>query len=87
MVAPDLATELMTLTGDPLIEGSQIETALPAIIGAGQSADSPSSDMVLVIRDRPIFRDREIRGGRGLCGKGWLRLLRDTIGCLRHGGL
>jgi hypothetical protein len=26
LVAPDLATELMTLTGDPLIKGSQIES-------------------------------------------------------------
>src|SRR5215213_4058191 len=69
----------MTLTGDPLIKGWQIETPLPAIIGAGQSADAPSPDMVLAIRDRRTFRDREIRSGRGSCVRGWLRRLRDAI--------
>jgi hypothetical protein len=76
----------MTLTGDPLIKGSQIETPLPAIIGAGQSAEAPSPDMVLAIRDWRTFRDREIRSGRGSCVRGWLRRLRDAIDHLRHGG-
>src|SRR3954471_15837256 len=76
----------MTLTGDPLIKGSQIETPLPAVIGAGQSADAPSPDMVLALRDRRTFRDREIRSGRGSCVRGWLRRLGDAIDHLRHGG-
>src|SRR3954452_9236495 len=76
----------MTLTGDPLIKGSQIETPPLAIIGAGQSADAPSPDMVLAIQDRRTFRDREIRSGRGSYVRGWLRRLRDAIDHLRHGG-
>ena len=76
----------MTLTGNPLIKGWQIETLLSAVIGAGQSADAPSPDMVLAIRDRRTFRDREIRSGRGRCGRGWLRRLGDAIDGFRHGG-
>src|SRR5918995_6070749 len=76
----------MPVTGDPLIKGSQIESPLPAVIGAGQSADAPSPDMVLAIRDRRTFRNREIRSGRGSCGTGGLRRLRDAIDGLRHGG-
>src|SRR3954451_24651345 len=76
----------MTLTGDPLIKGSQIETPPLAIIGAGQSADAPSPDMVLAIQDRRTFRDWEIRSGRGSYVRGWLRRLRDAIDHLRHGG-
>src|SRR4051812_2170117 len=76
----------MTLAGDPLIKGSQIESLLSAVNGAGQSADPPSLDMVLAIRDRRTFRDREIRSGRGSCVRGWLRRLRDAINHLRHGG-
>src|SRR3954451_22614299 len=76
----------MTLTGDPLIKGAQIETPPLAIISAGQSADAPSPDMVLVIQDRRTFGDREIRSGRGSCVRGWLRRLRDAIDHLPHGG-
>jgi hypothetical protein len=39
----------MTLTGDPLIKGSQIVSPLPAVIDPGQSADAPSPDMMLAI--------------------------------------
>src|SRR4051812_18930031 len=76
----------MTLAGDPLIKGAQIKIPLSAVIGAGQSADAPSPDMVLAIRDRRTFRNREIRSGRGSCGKGWLGRLGDVIDGLRHGG-
>jgi hypothetical protein len=59
----------MALLGDPLIKGLWIEIPLPAVIGAGQSADAPSPDMVLAIRDRRTFRNREIRSGRGRSGR------------------
>src|SRR5689334_25395428 len=76
----------MTLAGDPLIKGWQIEPLLSAVIDAGQSADAPSPDMVLAIRDRRTFRDRENRSGRGRCGRGWLRRLGNAIDGFRHGG-
>src|SRR3954452_17732237 len=76
----------MTVTGDPLIKGSQIESPLPAVIGAGQSADAPSPDMVLAIRDCRTFRGRTIRSGRVRSGSEWLRLLGGGLDDLRHGG-
>src|SRR6187431_156222 len=76
----------MTLTGDPLIEGSQIEPLLSAVIGAGQSADAPSPDMVLALRDRRTFRGRTIRSGRGRSGGEWLRRFGGGLDGLRHGG-
>src|SRR5919107_5474109 len=76
----------MTLTGDPLIKGSHIESPLPAVIDPGQSADAPSPDMVLAIRDRRTFRGRTIRSGRGRSGGEWLRRLGGGLDGLRHGG-
>src|ERR671910_2291493 len=76
----------MPVTGDPLIKGSQIESPLPAVIGAGQSADALSPDMVLAIRDRRTFRGRTIRSGRGRSGREWLRRLGGGLDGLRHGG-
>src|SRR3954471_333245 len=76
----------MTLTGDPLIKGSQIESPLPAVIDPGQSADAPSPDMVLAIRDRRTFRSRTIRSGRVRSGSEWLRHLGGGLDGFRHGG-
>src|SRR5918995_5561360 len=76
----------MTLMGDPLIKGSQIESPLPAVIDPGQSADAPSPDMVLAVRDGRTFRGRAIRSGRGRSGREWLRRLGGGLGGLRPGG-